>query len=397
MKAGNNTEDIKPIGRFTFSVLKAAKGMFGAAKALPVVGQFAEPLYKATETVLEVCENLEAYHESVVDLKTKIEVVSMHLFDGSDGLLMQVSKRPALKGKFELFVKSLVAQYTKAVDTLSEQEKEASAPEGGLVTKMVHKITQARNAEELKGKIDKLIGSIQAAEDELMNAIQVNMLDVIHEVHTIIMTTHGGIDGLLKNQTALQEIADRLGKNMTDMQREMRRMVQENAEGADAKTPTMLLSAHQLEELKAYMQGVVANSSTPSAVKEHDVSGDLAAITIASGSIVVDYSHNLGEGQFGTIYGGKYLSQAMAIKVFNKAVSFLPAQSAAALGELKKELIIHSKLSVLPGIVKLVGVDLSSMHEPKAVMELAEGESNRTTSVYQSNISSNTHISQIFL
>lgn len=353
----------------------ATKQALEIAKEIPVVGQCIAPLYTIFVKVLAVCEEVQGCKDAIGCVENRILEIQKVILAEPDGLALVVQKRPELSGKLTDSVNVLLVKYDETCKVLEPLSKK----------KTFFKLFLS-NAAKIKESLESLDAEIVAELKNLSFSLQVTSFnlqtrtyDIVTDLQDKITNLYGGQEGLLANEAALQEVSQTIGMEVSDLRSSILDYLTEMQQAVlthstEQANRVIAFQSAQMTDLKHYIQRILAASvpagSIAAAPAPSSLADNLAEVTL-SDSLVVDEQDELGEGQFGCVLRGHYQGRDVAVKVIK--VSVLKKLGSAAVQDLKKEILIHHRLSVVPGVVKLIGVDLTDTDKPKAVLELAEG------------------------
>lgn len=345
------------------------------AKEIPIVGQCVAPLYTIFVKALTACDEVQGCKDAIVSMEGRILKVQHVILEEPDGLALIIKRKSELISKLAESVQALLDKYEKIYKVLEPLKKK----------KTFFKLFLS-NAAKIKEALDSLDAEIVAELKSLSFSLQVasftlqtQTFEIVTDLQDKITNIYGGQEGLLGNEVALQEVAKAIGMDISDLRScvldylsEMQQTLLEH--GTDQANRVIAYQSAQLQELKQYIQRMLAASlpvdSAATTAALATLAGDLAEVSLRD-QLVVDEHRELGEGRFCRVMKGVYQGQDVAVKVIK--VSVLAKLGPAAVQDLKKEILIHHRLSSVPGVVKLIGVDLTGSDLLKAVLEMAEG------------------------
>jgi hypothetical protein len=220
-------------------------------------------------------------------------------------------------------------------------------------------------------RFNQLDADLTACLNELSTVLQVAQLNEQAQTYQVVcdiqakIDGRGGLQGVYDSPEALQTLADEIGADVADLKLEVKSSldrIEATVDQVDANVKIMLTEMDGVKrELQAFLSAshITASGKIPAT--------DQAALALSSDP-VIDYSKVLGRGCFGSVYEGKYRNEYVAVKTITAAGGLTPAQ----LQELTKEVLMHSKVCNLPGVVRIFGASLTA--EPRCiVLELADG------------------------
>lgn len=365
------------------SAIKITKHVLDIASALPVVGDFLNPLCVVFDKVLAVCDQVDGCRSAINSLQDRLVYVYDLMLRQPDGLAYLVKDKPAVHQEiFKQSVMVLVNKYEETILILVPYTKKQSFLKIYMSNASKLKASMEKIDEEIVEELKKLSSAMQVVSLHL----QVQTFNIITDLQERITRDYGGQQGLLQSEEGLKKVAELLEMEVDDVrvcvQNHLAEMQQKLLEHTTEEAKAIkLLQVSQTEELKRYIQSVLQESKAHSGFQVVPSPAGSASLlsqdleSIALPHPVVTYNDPpivLGKGEFGTVLKGLYQGQVVAVKMIN--TSILEVLGPVALQDLKKEVLVHHRLSEVPGVVKLYGVDLTDKNVPKVVLELAEGE-----------------------
>lgn len=183
----------------------------------------------------------------------------------------------------------------------------------------------------------------------------------------------GGLEGLVDNQESLGKVAAELECSAVDLAVEVKETLEsieqtllyldeeESGEG-------IVMTEEQKVQIKKEVKTLLHQKVAAVAAQYNDsvLNSALLAYPLKSSPKIFE-EELLGEGAFSKIYKGKYNNAMVAVKVINDGVE------RELLNDLKREVLMQSKIKNVPGVLQLLGADLSSKHTNMIVMQLADG------------------------
>eukprot|EP01031_Cornospumella_fuschlensis_P024927 gene24927-30115_t len=343
------------------------------AKEMPVVGQFIAPLYLVLIKVLMACEEVQGYRKAIASLEERVLKVQEVVLEEPNGLALVVKRRPELCGQLQSSVQIVVDKYEEICKVLEPLKTKSTFFKLFLAT-----------AAKIKERLDILDAEIVAEMKNLSLSLQVasftlqiQTFDIVTDLQAKITHQYGGQEGLLSNEAGMQEVARAMGMEVADVRASVLDYLSEMedkliAHGSRQANQVIAFNRAQFDAVKLYIQQMQVPSSSPATSGgAATLSGsELADVTLKH-PLLVDEGYELGEGRFGRVLKGSYQGQDVAVKVIK--LSVLRKLGPAAVQDMKTEILIHHRLSSVPGVVRLIGVHMQDVENPKAVLELAEG------------------------
>lgn len=355
------------------AALFVTKQALEIAKDLPVVGSLVKPIYTVFVKVLAACDEVQGCREAMVCIEERILQVQNILIREPDGLALIVQKKPELTSKLNDSVQILQTKYDEIVNVLEPLKKK----------KTFWKLFSS-NAAKIKEDLENLDASIVAELKKLSLALQISSFSlqtqtfaIVTDLQDKITNLYGGQEGLLHNEAAMNEVAQSIGMDVSDLRSSISDYLAEMQQtlmchGTEQADRVITHVDGLRQEIIRLQQMVFPSSAGGTNGKGAAACSDPLSEISLKDKLVIYEEIILGKGQFGKVLKGVYQGQDVAVKVIK--ISVLAELGPAAVQDMNKEIIIHHRLCSVPGVVKLIGVDLTNPELPKAVLELAEGK-----------------------
>jgi hypothetical protein len=188
----------------------------------------------------------------------------------------------------------------------------------------------------------------------------------------------GGLPGVVNNPAQLAALAKEIGATVEDLRYDIQASLDRIEVMVNCTMENGLISKEILEEVNKGVKALLdaaASASSLSPVPAARFTAELQDALALTSSLKIDYANVLGQGSFGTVYEGTYAGERVAVKMLTSAAAL--ALTAQEMKELSQEVLMHSKVSKLPGVVRLFGANLGrslgSGQPLCVVLELASG------------------------
>ena len=335
-------------------VVDGVKTLLNHAEDLPYVGACA----KLLTTVIAICEQHKCNKDAFKQLKERMYRITQ-LFFGEGGL-RHIAETRSKNDILATFTMRMEAILEEAINQLG-----AFAKVGFFSSILLGSKPQRQFSE--------LDSGLTACLNELSVALQAAQLNEQAETYNVVcdiqakIDSHGGLQGVYNSPPLLESLAEEIGASVEDLKMEVRDCldrIEATVNQVDVNVKVML---SEMDGMKRELQEFM---STQLSASGKVMSSEQASLSLSSAP-VIDYAKVLGQGSFGTVYEGRYGNEYVAVKVISVGLSS-SALTVAQLAELSKEVLMHSKVCNLPGVVRLFGANLTS--EPRCVvLELADG------------------------
>ena len=351
-------------------------GVLDLAKSVPFVGVFAEVLKKA----VEICDNFKANHAVANRLKDR-------LLDAGCFVDIACRKYPTKSNILQTFTNKLVTALRDANQYLEKFANQGFLGALLVGTKPVKKIN------EIDEKITAILNDMSIAVNLTQLEVAKSTYDVVCDVEAWLHE-NGGYAGIANDNGKLQEFAKLLGRfylccnliirsltsghivisidcSAEELRGEISQYLNRLEQGVMGQFEAMQA---QFDEIKNQLQAMRDQDKQqrqhPGRVGAHiQDSSELPKLDMSRLSVRKD--NVLGEGGFGTVYGGFYNGEPVAIKTMKRNNMHLTEKQ---LEELRKEVIMLQIVGKFPGIVRMYGANLDySQGELCIVLEKAEG------------------------
>ncbi|RYH25723.1 hypothetical protein EON65_15300 [archaeon] len=371
------------------STMKGSKDAIGAlvtiskmsvevAKEIPVIGDMIKPLAAICEQVINICQEIKACHDTFQKLQDRIEHVCELLLKKPDGLILVLKSRPELHNTVKTSIDRLIGKYDLIRRQLLPFQNSKTFFRFFVSNASNIKKTLEEKDAEIARELERLSVDLQVANLKL----QVQTFDIVTDLQDKITNKFGGQQGLLHNEAALEEVAQSIGMDLEDVRVSVRDYLEEMGQKLKEhftyeSERVKQFNSGKLEEIYQSIKELgskfdAAQNGKTSVSQNTTFLMALDQIALRD-SLYMDSSIELGNGTFANIHPGRYQGKDVAVKVVKMKI--IRESEATAVQDMVREILVHHKLSVVPGIVELLGVVPGDPNEPpKVVLELAEGK-----------------------
>ena len=325
----------------------AARAILDVSEDIPYFGTAAKLINK----LVGICDQLKCNKEAGQDLQVRFCRLANYLFDGPQGLAVVAQNRPN-----NLSLATFCKRMEDILHTGCEELKKYT--KSGFMMKVFRGSKPQELFDGLDRDMTQCLNELAAVLSATLLTEQAQVYDVVCNIQASI-DEHGGLQGLMDDRVQLQQLAVRIGADIDDLGSEIQSALDSlgvQVSAVDENVRGIMLVMQEVHHAVAEIQ----NSTS---VKPPD----LTALQLTHPPHV-DRTRLLGVGAFGKVYKGTYSHTDVAVK----EVTVIDTLSAAQLKELSREVLMHSKVANLPGVVRLFGANLTV--EPRCiVLELADG------------------------
>jgi len=304
--------------------------------------------------MIDICDQCKCNKMAFLKLRARLIYISELLFD-KGGLAATAEQRSE---------NTIVTSFTTRIVTVM---KDAIAHLGqfakvGYFSAMLQGSKPQQTFNELDAHMTQCLNDLSVALQTTQISEQAQTYQVVCNIQARI-DAGGGLEGVVANPVLLRKLADEIGADVSDLKSELVSClanIEATVQLVDVNVKSVLFQMTGMKtELRDFM---TAQARIPASVP-----ADLSSVTLRS-SPVLNYSKVLGQGAFGTVYEGRYNNELVAVK----QITVVSALSSTQFNELSREVLMHSKVSNLPGVVRLYGANLTA--DPRCiVLELADG------------------------
>eukprot|EP01034_Spumella_vulgaris_P021389 gene21388-27419_t len=213
-------------------------------------------------------------------------------------------------------------------------------------------------------KFTELDSDLTTCTNQLAIALQLTQLvdqaetyKVVCDIASKIDNQYGGLKNVHGNPALLRSLADELGADVEDLQLEIGESlarIEETVQQVDENVRIIKDAMLDFADLKSDIKHIIDQ-------KQQCDDLLVAALHTNKDAPVIDRSRVLGKGSFGVIYAAEYMNETVAVKMI-----LTSQMNSDALSEINKEVLMHSKVCHLPGVVKMHGANL--MTEPRYII-----------------------------
>lgn len=323
------------------AVVETTKVLLSSGELIPIVGSFARLLSLG----IIACENAKCNRDAFRQLKYRLCSFA-ELFLGEFGLTRVAQERDK---------NEVLQKYVKKLEAIMEE---------GL--KYLHAFTKVGFLSNLMGtrhlqKFSQLDSDLTACINQLSLSLQLTVLveqsdtyKVVVDIQARIDGQYGGLKKVHGNPKLLQALAKEIQCEVADLRLEIQ-------DSLDRIEETVNQVDENVRIIKDAMLGFQDLKSDIKSIIDQKQESALIPSVLVKDTPVIDKSQVLGKGSFGVIYAAEYLQEEVAVKVIVAS-----QWNNDLLLELHKEVLMHSKVCHLPGVVKLYGANLQT--EPRYII-----------------------------
>ena len=340
----------------TVAAVEATKVLLSSGELIPIVGSFARLLSLG----IVACETAKCNRDAFKQLKYRLCTIA-NLFLGDSGL-MRVAKEREQNDILQNYVIELENILEEGLKYLNAFTK-VGFLSNLMGTRHLQKFNQLDS--DMTSTIQKLTVSLQMT----LILEQSATYDVVVNIQAKIDGQYGGLKNVYANEKLLHALANDIQADVSDLRAEIQDSldrIEETVNQVDENVRVIKDAMLGFESLKCEIKSIIEMKQDQLQVTSKAY--DLIPTVKVKDTPVIDRSQILGQGSFGVVYAAEYLQEQVAVKIITtpQSVGISNSSSTTLMRELHKEVLMHSKVCHLPGVVKLYGANLST--EPRYVI-----------------------------